>query len=272
MSGAGEVGRLGGAPTTFDRRVGDRLRQERLLAGVSRMQLGHELHIEADAVQAYESGKRPITAARLVAVLKVLGLPLSAFFYDGVERHHPALPNRKRQRVPGIVVERPPQLFSGRSFPEFFSLLNIWEARCGAMSRDLLDELLAGHLARKIVLLRQAAASSRLLVEQYGEGIAFLRPCQALALVGREYEDLPDRDFGRWLLDGYAATLATDKPRLESMLADIRTPEDVVMRSRFDRLLLPWHGIGGHRYVLSIPLIRQRSTVSTEDEPIGVGA
>jgi TolB-like protein/transcriptional regulator with XRE-family HTH domain len=265
-------GRAGTAAASFTWLMGHRLRQERLLAGLNQEELARELRLDAEGVQAYESGKRPISAARLTAALRVLGVPVSTFFYGVLEAHRLLPPRRNGQRVPGIVVERPLKLFSGRSAAEFLSLLNVWETRRGAIGRDLLGDLLGGRLARKIILLRQPAGSSRLLFEHYAEGVAFVRPCQALALIGREYRDVPDQDFGRWLLRGYTETLSTGRPRLESMLADIRTPDAAVIRSRFDRLLLPWQGIGGDRYVLSLPLIRRRSSLSAADEPIALEA
>jgi transcriptional regulator with XRE-family HTH domain len=272
MAGRRRDGSVGTEEIDLLRFVGHRLREERLLAGLSQEELGREIGTDGEALQAYEGGKRRVNAERLLAALKVLGLPLSLFFRGSSSRPSSAVRRRTGLRVPGIMVERPPELSAGWSVPEFRSLLALWEARRGVMNADLLAELVGGRLTRKMILLRQPAGSSRLLVEQYGEGIAFVRPCQALSLVGHEYRDLPDRDFSRWVLRGYAAALSTGRPRLESTLADILTPDAIVMRSRFDRLLLPWHGGNGDRFVVSVPLIRRRSIHSAAHEPISAAS
>jgi transcriptional regulator with XRE-family HTH domain len=252
--------------------VARRLREERLLAGLSQEELGRAMGSDGDTIHAYESGGRRMEAERLLAALKVIDVPLSLFFHGSARRRSSATPRQNGRRLPGIMVERPPKLFAGWSLPEFRSLLTLWETRRGRMNEDLFQELVGGRLTRKMIMLRQPAGSSRFLIEQYGEGIAFVRPCQALSLIGHEYQNVPDRDFGRWVLRGYVEALSTGRPRLESMLADIRAPDAIVMRSRFDRLLLPWQDQRGDRFVVSVPFIRRRSILSHGDEPITVGS
>jgi len=272
MAGRGRDGSFGAGEIDVAPFIAHRLRQERLLAGLSQDELGREIGVDGEAIQAYEGGHRRMNAERLLAALKVLDLPLSLFFHGSFAWRPSAAPRRTGRRVPGIMVERPSKLFAGWSVPEFRSLVALWEARRGVMNAQLLEELVAGRVTRKMILLRQPAGSSRLLVEQYGEGLAFVRPCQALSLVGHEYRDVPDRDFCRWVLRGYAETLSTGAPRLESMLADFHTPDAIVMRSRFDRLLVPWYAESGDRFVVSVPLIHRRSIYSTDDERIATGS
>lgn len=62
--------------------VGKRLREARLLAGASQEQLGAALGVGARSVQKYESGALRLTAARLAAVVKFLGVPMSFLFKE----------------------------------------------------------------------------------------------------------------------------------------------------------------------------------------------
>ena len=64
--------------------VGRRLREARLSAGASPQQLGAVLGVSAQSVQKYESGARRLTAARLAAVVKFLGVPMSFLFKEEV--------------------------------------------------------------------------------------------------------------------------------------------------------------------------------------------
>ena len=89
-----------------------------------------------------------------------------------------------------------------------------------------------------------------------------MRPCQALALVGRDMEDMYDSEYGTWIMRGYIEALHSGRPSLESMLADIRDPASVTIRARYDRVILPWQGSSGDKYGLCISLLRNRALVN----------
>lgn len=76
-----------------DVRVGRRLREARLLAGVSQGKLGARIGVTFQAVQKYETGENRLSASRLLAVAEFLRKPVS-FFFDELcevaERHTPA--------------------------------------------------------------------------------------------------------------------------------------------------------------------------------------
>jgi hypothetical protein len=141
--------------------------------------------------------------------------------------------------------------------------MQAWEKNRGVMSRELLANFIAAPMARRIVLLRKPFGSRRLVVEHFTTAVAALRPCQAISLVGRPLDAMPDGDFGQWVTEGYAETLSDETPRLECVLADIHAPDENVMRSRYDRLLLPWQD-RGDRFVLSVSVVRRRGVVSED--------
>lgn len=72
--------------------IGKRLREARLLAGASQQHLAAALGVGVQAVQKYESGARRLTAARLAAVVKFLGVPMSFLF--------------KEETVPAAAMEK----------------------------------------------------------------------------------------------------------------------------------------------------------------------
>jgi transcriptional regulator with XRE-family HTH domain len=75
--GAGRRGR-----GEVDVLVGRRLREARLLAGLSQGQLGARIGVTFQAVQKYESGENRLSASRLLAVAEFLRKPVSFFFGD----------------------------------------------------------------------------------------------------------------------------------------------------------------------------------------------
>jgi hypothetical protein len=164
-------------------------------------------------------------------------------------------------RLSRIVITRDLDGLSHPSFDAAHAVFAIWKEQHGDLSPELHRTLIVEAQQRWIVLLRRPAGSRHLLVEHFSAPIAAMRPCQAISLVGHHMEDMPDGDFGHWAARGYAETLSTGAPRLESVLADIRTPEDKTIRSRYDRLLLPWRS-RGDGFVLSVPLVRKRVVIS----------
>src|SRR6202140_5017676 len=68
-----------------DLSVGGRLRQARLLAGASQEEVGNAVGVSFQAVQKYEKGETRLSAGRLAAAAKFLGVPMSFFFQDDTE-------------------------------------------------------------------------------------------------------------------------------------------------------------------------------------------
>jgi transcriptional regulator with XRE-family HTH domain len=68
-----------------DLSVGGRLRQARLLAGASQEDVGAAIGVSFQAVQKYENGENRLSAGRLAAAAKYLGVPMSFFFQDDTE-------------------------------------------------------------------------------------------------------------------------------------------------------------------------------------------
>lgn len=86
-AGASKRGR-----SEIDALVGRRLREARLLAGLSQGQLGTRIGVTFQAVQKYESGENRLSASRLLAVAEFLRQPLSFFFGDLSEPESAAAP------------------------------------------------------------------------------------------------------------------------------------------------------------------------------------
>jgi len=67
-------------PDPVDVHVGKRLRQARLLAGLSQEELGNGIGVSFQAVQKYEQGENRLSASRLFRAASLLKQPVSYFF------------------------------------------------------------------------------------------------------------------------------------------------------------------------------------------------
>lgn len=68
-------------PNPVDIHVGNRVRLQRMLVGISQEKLGERLGLTFQQVQKYEKGINRIGASRLFELSRVLGVPIQ-FFYD----------------------------------------------------------------------------------------------------------------------------------------------------------------------------------------------
>ena len=79
-----------------DARVGSKLRQFRIMRGLSQTELGKELRVSFQQIQKYERGSNRISAGQLQEFARVLDVPVTSFFADGDAEALPhALQNRE---------------------------------------------------------------------------------------------------------------------------------------------------------------------------------
>src|SRR6202051_1621709 len=70
--------------------IGQRLRQRRLLLGLSQTDLGKRMQLSFQQVQKYEKGTNALTAVRLVQAAEALGVPIT-YFFEGLIGERAAL-------------------------------------------------------------------------------------------------------------------------------------------------------------------------------------
>lgn len=71
-------------PNPVDIYVGNRLRQRRMLMGLSQKQMAANLGVTFQQVQKYENGVNRISASRLWDISKILKAPIE-FFFEGMD-------------------------------------------------------------------------------------------------------------------------------------------------------------------------------------------
>jgi transcriptional regulator with XRE-family HTH domain len=70
-------------PDPIDAHVGARLRERRILSGLSQEKLGDTLGVTFQQVQKYEKGVNRIGPSRLQTAARLLGVPVNYFFEGG---------------------------------------------------------------------------------------------------------------------------------------------------------------------------------------------
>lgn len=81
-----------GTADSVDKHVGKRIRERRMLMGLSQDKLASSVGVTFQQVQKYERGANRVSASRLYTFSKVLGVPLN-FFFSGIEKEHASLPH-----------------------------------------------------------------------------------------------------------------------------------------------------------------------------------
>ncbi len=83
--------------TDTDRYVGTRIRERRVMLGLSQQQMADLIGVTYQQAHKYERGINRISAGRLYEIAQVLGVPVS-YFFDGLEGHK-AVDLSPRQRM-----------------------------------------------------------------------------------------------------------------------------------------------------------------------------
>ncbi len=79
-----------------DKHVGGRIRERRIMLGLSQQQMANMIGVTYQQAHKYERGINRISAGRLYEISQVLGVPIS-FFFDGLEEERvPELNDRQR--------------------------------------------------------------------------------------------------------------------------------------------------------------------------------
>src|SRR5204863_8557962 len=120
-------------PDPVDIEVGQRIKIQRLAAGLSQTELGENIGVTFQQVQKYEKGANRVGAGRLTQIARVLNIPVNAFF-EGRET---------LDRVAQQGVESPLSLIT---HPHAFRLLQAYST------------LTDGELRRSIVELVERVA------------------------------------------------------------------------------------------------------------------
>ena len=87
-----------------DRHVGARIRERRIMLGLSQQQLAQMVGVTYQQAHKYERGLNRISAGRLYEIALVLSVPVS-WFFEGLDAEVPVVELSPRQRM-GLELAR----------------------------------------------------------------------------------------------------------------------------------------------------------------------
>ncbi len=93
-----ETAKAANRATETDRFVGIRIRERRIMLGLSQQQMAELIGVTYQQAHKYERGINRISAGRLYQIAKVLKVPVG-FFYEGLENTTDASELSVRQRM-----------------------------------------------------------------------------------------------------------------------------------------------------------------------------
>ncbi|QLH40608.1 MAG: helix-turn-helix transcriptional regulator [Defluviicoccus sp.] len=79
-----DLSRAANKGTDVDRYVGSRIRERRVMLGLSQQQMAHLIGVTYQQAHKYERGINRISAGRLFEIARVLRVPVS-YFFEGLE-------------------------------------------------------------------------------------------------------------------------------------------------------------------------------------------
>jgi transcriptional regulator with XRE-family HTH domain len=84
--------------SSTDRQVGARIRERRIMLGLSQQQLAQMIGVTYQQAHKYERGLNRISAGRLFEIAQVLSVPVS-WFFEGLAGEHMPIEMTPRQRM-----------------------------------------------------------------------------------------------------------------------------------------------------------------------------
>jgi hypothetical protein len=103
-------------------------------------------------------------------------------------------------------------------------------------------------------IARKPRASDRLVIDRWYDGVGrdILGPLWAQIAPGKDIEDQPFPDVGARRASRLRAMLTGDrKPHLHSVNLLVPTADGDILLHQYERLVLPWTGLGGEDYLVS---------------------
>jgi transcriptional regulator with XRE-family HTH domain len=232
------------APKLYQINVGWRLRQARLAAGITQAELAEELGLDEAVMRSYERGVGRVPPRHLLAMAGLLGLSLENLFTRWSSE------------------QRPLDVLALQRLGKFRRLARFWFASRGRWHGEIGGVLERCRLQRTL-LLRKRPRVDRLVFEELGDGMRTRRPEDRyfLDMLGRDINDLPDREYGAWMADIYDRTLALRRPRLDYTEALVSPSSSLVYHIRHDRLILPWYS-GNDLFVMGVSMPKELAVAS----------
>jgi hypothetical protein len=125
--------------------------------------------------------------------------------------------------------------------PPLRLLARKWRTAFGNFDTSVISFALSHQLLGRMVIAEITPGSLDPVFRYIGEGLTAMGKGLAFEGIGRRMENVPDKDYGQWLIGFYKAVAISGQPRYDVVTARVRDPACKEPQAiRYERLLLPW--------------------------------
>ncbi|MEZ5855825.1 MAG: hypothetical protein R3D67_14170 [Hyphomicrobiaceae bacterium] len=158
--------------------------------------------------------------------------------------------NRSLQRLEAVLDQgkraKPDDFLSApltpddiRSRSTLHDVLSTWPHLVGSYDARALIMLLRSVLGDRIVVLGKSPDQDRIQFREFGRNMFSDQDTWRMCAVGAPIEEMPDREFGRWVSKSYYEVLETGTPSFDSIDAIGNFSGTGRTRRRYRRFILP---------------------------------
>ena len=152
----------------------------------------------------------------------------------------------------------------------------ISDLRAALQDANNIEELRSrcrSFVGTRYTFFRIPPAGSRLVFGEVGEGYRNVDASWRKIARGLPLEDIGDHHFGRWLAEAHHKVLAANEPIVDDVDAFVDWPRRGRVRTRYQRLILPFNSHDRSRWVLSTSTLRNdidlRAKIGHEPPQVG---
>ncbi len=144
---------------------------------------------------------------------------------------------------------------------QLLPILEAWLQRQGRWEPELYGRLQERRLLAGTAIARQPRGSERLLIEHWGKNLTTYGKDWIRVAPGRDFEDQPNSEVGRWAGAMHRQTIAESVPRLTAADFVYRGIDGELVRLTCYRSDLPWRTSDGATIVTAITARRRMLTL-----------
>jgi hypothetical protein len=149
-------------------------------------------------------------------------------------------------------------------------LLQKWRISFGHFDASVLSLAARYQLLHRLTIVGVNPSAPEPILRFVGDGHRWMGEYQ-IEGIGSKIADMPDKEYGAWVSEFYAATAKTGQPRLDRVTASLRYENESGRPRRlitYDRVLLPWRTPSGEVLVTSCStLVPAAAEASSDGSP-----
>ncbi|WP_341705109.1 hypothetical protein [Ferrovibrio sp.] len=174
----------------------------------------------------------------------------------------------REPRMRDLFIRKPydPIRWSKSGQTDLSSLFDIWRFTDGTYSEPIQRYLRNSGLITRTVMLN-GENDGNLSIMYGGGGFSVYDSFSFASTVGRSIADQPDRAYGAWVTQSYAACRGNGDPQIDDIDAIVEEPGHDPRRRRYQRLILRWKLPTGETVLTGSSILNPKLSI-----PLDIGA